>query len=89
MSHDDATLEAVSIDQAEGDFSFPESYEYDAGVGLTEEVVEYISAAKKEADWVLDFRKRALKVFNDKPMPTHWASEDLNNIKFENDSRRG
>src|SRR5690606_23266853 len=25
----------------------------------------------------------ALKIFNDKPMPTHWASEDLENIKFE------
>lgn len=83
MSHDNATLEAVSVDQAEGNFSFPESYDYDAGYGLNEQVLDYISDAKGEADWVRDFRKRALKVFNEKPMPTHWASEDLQNIKFD------
>lgn len=84
MSHDNATLEAVSIDQAEGNFSFPESYDYDAGYGLNEQVIDYISDAKKEAEWVRDFRKRALKIFQDKPMPTHWASKDLENIKFDN-----
>ncbi len=84
MSHDNATLEAVSIDQTEGNFSFPENYEFNAGYGLNQTVLDYISDAKKEADWVRDFRKRALKVFLDKPMPTHWASKDLENIKFEN-----
>ncbi len=84
MPHDNATLEAVSIDQAEGNFSFPEAYDYDAGYGLTEQVIDYISDAKQEADWVRDFRKRALKVFLDKPMPTHWASKDLENIHFDN-----
>lgn len=81
--HDSATLEAVSIDQAEGNFSFPEDYKFDAGYGLSEQVIDYISDAKGEADWVRDFRKRALKVFRDKPMPTHWASEDLRNIHFD------
>ena len=74
MPHDNATLEAVSIDQSEGNFSFPEAYSFDAGYGLSETVIDYISDAKQEAEWVRDFRKRALKIFLDKPMPTHWAS---------------
>ncbi|MCB1229751.1 MAG: Fe-S cluster assembly protein SufB [Verrucomicrobiae bacterium] len=83
MPHDNATLEAVSIDQSEGNFSFPEAYSFDAGYGLSETVIDYISDAKQEAEWVRDFRKRALKIFLDKPMPTHWASKDLENIKFD------
>ena len=78
-----ATLEAVSIDQAEGDFSYPEAYEHDAGYGLSENTIEYISEVKGEADWIREFRKRALKVFEDKPNPTHWASRDLENIHFD------
>lgn len=81
---DSATLEAVNIDQDEGNFSYPEDYAHDAGYGLTEKTIDYISDIKGEAEWIREFRKRALKVFNDKPMPTHWASKDLENIVFEN-----
>ena len=81
---DSATLEAVNIDQDAGDFTYPEDYEHDAGYGLTTETIDYISDIKKEADWIREFRHRALKVFNDKPMPTHWASKDLENIVFDN-----
>ncbi len=81
---DSATLEAVNIDQDAGDFTYPEDYEHDAGYGLTSETIDYISDIKKEADWIREFRHRALKVFNDKPMPTHWASKDLENIVFDN-----
>lgn len=81
---DSATLEAVSIDQDEGNFSYPEDYAHDAGYGLSEKTLDYISDIKGEADWIREFRKRALKVFEDKPMPTHWASEDLDNIVFDN-----
>ena len=80
---DQATLDAVNIADT-GDFSYPEDYKHDAGTGLNKGVLDYISDLKKEADWVRDFRKRALKVFNDKPMPTHWASKDLENIVFQN-----
>ena len=80
---DTATLKAVNIDQSEGNFSYPEEYEYDAGYGLTEETLDFISNAKGEADWIREFRKKALKIFHDKPMPTHWASKDLENIIFE------
>lgn len=81
---DSATLEAVNIDNEAGNFTYPEDYEYDAGFGLTPDTIDYISGIKKEADWIREFRHKALKIFNKKPMPTHWASKDLENIVFEN-----
>lgn len=83
---DSATLEAVNIDQDEGNFSYPEDYAHDAGYGLNEGTVDYISNIKGEAEWIREFRHKALKVFFAKPMPTHWASKDLENIIF-NDIR--
>ena len=82
MSAAEATS-AIDIDRSVGDFSYPESHEFDAGIGLTDKTIDYISDVKKEADWIREFRHRALKVFRDKPMPTHWASEDLNEIDFD------
>ena len=80
---DSATLEAVTIDQDEGNFSYPEDYAHDAGYGLDEGTVDYISNIKGEADWIREFRQKALKVFFAKPKPTHWASKDLENIIFK------
>ncbi len=76
--------EAIKVDYEKGNFSFPEDYTYDAGTGLNEETVAYISKVKKEAEWVKEFRLKALEIFNKKPMPTHWASKDLENIVFKN-----
>ena len=72
----------VGIDQAAGDFTYDVKYEFDAGSGLNEDVIRYISNVKKEASWILDFRLKAYKTFLDKPMPTHWATKDLENIDF-------
>ncbi|MEM7602050.1 MAG: Fe-S cluster assembly protein SufB [Verrucomicrobiota bacterium] len=83
MSQDAATLEAVQVDQSEGDFSFPEEYEHDAGRGLTQKTIDYISEVKDEEDWIREFRKKALGIYESKAMPTHWASKDLDNIKFD------
>ncbi len=80
---DDATMSAVDIDRSVGDFSYPETHTYDAGFGLSEATVDYICDVKKDPDWVRDFRKRALKVFNEKPMPTNWATKDLEAIDFQ------
>ena len=79
---DTATMQAVDIDRTAGDFSYPENHKFDAGVGLSEATIDYISDVKNDPDWVRDFRKRALKVFWDKPMPTNWATKDLENIDF-------
>lgn len=83
MSQDAATVEAINVNQDAGDFSYPEDYAFDAGVGLTERTIDYISDVKGEAEWLLNFRKKALKTFENKPLPTHWASKDLKNVKFE------
>ena len=77
------TREAIDIDRTKGDFSFPERHKYDAGRGLTERTVDYISDVKGEPQWIRDFRQKALKVFREKPMPTNWATKDLENIDFD------
>ncbi|MFT4638685.1 MAG: Fe-S cluster assembly protein SufB [Verrucomicrobiales bacterium] len=77
------TANAIDIDRSAGDFSYPEVHAFDAGVGLTEDTIDYISKVKKEAEWIREFRHRALKIFRDKPMPTHWATDDLNAIDFD------
>jgi Fe-S cluster assembly protein SufB len=73
----------AGIDQAVGDFTYDVKYEFDAGSGLNENVIRYISGVKKEADWILEFRLKAYQTFLDKPMPTHWATKDLENINFD------
>ena len=45
--------------------------------------MKYISKVKKEAPWILDFRLKALEIFQKKPMPTNWADKDLENIHFD------
>src|SRR3954466_6440109 len=73
----------AGIDQTKGDFSYDVSYAFDAGTGLNEKTVDYISGVKKEQPWLREFRQNALKVFESKPMPTHWATRDLENIHFD------
>jgi len=80
---DQETQDAIAIDRAKGDFRFPENHKYDAGIGLNSKTIDYISDVKKEKDWIREFRHKALGVFEDKPMPTHWATDDLENIEFD------
>ncbi|APA98297.1 Fe-S cluster assembly protein SufB [Nocardia seriolae] len=53
--------------------------------GLSEDVVRDISAKKSEPEWMLDFRLKALRIFDKKPMP-NWGSNlegiDFDNIKY-------
>ncbi|MFE3026912.1 Fe-S cluster assembly protein SufB, partial [Nocardia tengchongensis] len=42
--------------------------------GLSEDVVRDISAKKNEPEWMLDFRLKALRIFDKKPMPS-WGSK--------------
>jgi len=80
---DSGTQAAIDIDQSKGDFSYPESHKYDAGRGLSPATIDYICDVKEDPDWVRKFRHRALKTFLAKPMPTHWATKDLENIDFD------
>ena len=73
----------IDVDRDKGNFRYETDYQYDAGVGLREEVVQYISEVKGEDEWVRDYRLKALDTFSRKPMPTHWATKDLENIHFD------
>ncbi|MCW2744187.1 MAG: iron-sulfur cluster assembly protein SufB [Mycobacterium sp.] len=50
--------------------------------GLSADVVADISALKSEPQWMLDFRLKALDLFEKKPMP-RWGA-DLSGIDFDN-----
>ena len=80
---DQKTQNAIDIDRAKGDFHFPENHKYDAGVGLSTDTINYISDVKNDPDWVRAYRLKAYETFLSKPMPTNWATEDLNNIHFD------
>lgn len=54
---------------------------FTTGVGLTEDVVRELSAAKNEPEWMLDFRLKALKQFQEMPMQD-WGP-DLSDIDFD------
>ena len=73
----------VDIDRTLGDFSYPEQHTYDAGVGLSHATIDYIVDVKGEPDWIREFRHKALDVFESKPLPTHWATKDLEAINFD------
>ena len=45
-------------------------------------MVEEISALKSEPDWMRKFRLKALKHFEQRPMP--WWGADLSDIDFAN-----
>ena len=62
-------------------FSDPETYVFKSQKGLNEEVVKKISDMKGEPQWMLDFRLKALKHFEQRPMPT-WGG-DLSNLGLE------
>ncbi|HEX8076350.1 MAG TPA: Fe-S cluster assembly protein SufB, partial [Chthoniobacterales bacterium] len=74
----------LEIERNVGNFAYPETHTHDAGVGLTEKTIHYIADIKEDPDWVREFRLNAYKIFMSKPMPTHWASKDLEAIVFDN-----
>lgn len=78
-----ATTPDINIDRDEGNFFYDTKYDFDAGIGLSESTIDYIVKVKEEDDWVRDFRMKALKIFRDKPQPTHWASKQLDTIDFD------
>jgi Fe-S cluster assembly protein SufB len=79
MSTDAQILEGV------GDYKWgfrdPENLVFKARKGLDREVVEQISAMKREPEWMLEFRLKALDHFNQRPMPT-WGG-DLSNLDLD------
>lgn len=82
MVIENATITDIKVDSI-GDFSFPERHAYDAGRGLNEKTIDYICDVKGDPEWIREFRKKALQTFLDKPLPTHWASKELEELNFD------
>jgi Fe-S cluster assembly protein SufB len=57
------------------------NYAFKSGRGLTKEVVEQISEMKNEPAWMRDFRLKALKIYQQKPIPA-WGG-DLSVLNFD------
>ncbi len=61
------------------------NYAFKSGRGINKEIVEQISAHKNEPDWMLQFRLRALEIFERMPMPA-WGGDlsglDARNLHF-------
>ncbi len=79
----ETTTPELDIKTDIGNFVYPEKHKYDAGKGLSEHTIDYMCEVKEEPDWIREFRMNALQTFREKPMPTHWASSDLNAIDFD------
>jgi Fe-S cluster assembly protein SufB len=83
MSSDVELLDG--LDEYRWDFRDPSTHVFQTGKGLNEEVVRQISAHKREPEWMLNFRLKALKHFDARPMPD-WGPDlsglDLNEIYF-------
>jgi len=73
----------LNLDVDYGNFNVPEHHAFDAGTGLSEATIDYICDVKNDPDWIRDFRKRALRLFEEKPLPLSWATRDLENIEFQ------
>jgi Fe-S cluster assembly protein SufB len=68
------TLQDLGLDEYKYGFVDEEKHVFRTQPGLTEEVVRQISAQKDEPEWMLEFRLKALDIYNSKPMPT-WGGD--------------
>ncbi|MGD8495263.1 MAG: Fe-S cluster assembly protein SufB [Gemmatimonadales bacterium] len=75
------TVAQLGLDDYKYDFKTADKPVYKAQKGLSEEVVRQISRHKEEPQWMLDFRLKALDIFNSKPMP-EWGG-DLSTLNLD------
>jgi Fe-S cluster assembly protein SufB len=81
VSETETIQTAHGSDEYRYGFAMPENYFFRSRKGLDETVVREISAMKSEPQWMTNFRLRALKLFEAKPMP-QWGGK-LNDINFD------
>jgi len=74
----------VSEDGYKYGFHDPENYVFKSKRGLSKAVVEEISYMKGEPDWMRDFRLKALRYYEKRPMPQWGGGGLLNEIDFDN-----
>ncbi len=68
------TIQDLGLDEYKYDFVTDTEPVFRAEKGLNEKVVRQISAHKEEPEWMLEYRLKALKVYNSKPMPK-WGGD--------------
>ncbi len=80
-----AESRAIEIDRSVYNHHDSVRYSYKSKPGLTKEIVEEISAQKKEPGWMLQKRLKAFEIFQKLPMP-NWGPSlkdlDLSNITY-------
>nr|WP_049893954.1 Fe-S cluster assembly protein SufB [Halogranum salarium] len=70
--------------QSRFDFKMAQKSAFQAEKGLNEETVRVISADKDEPEWMLQRRLRALKLYQQMPMPTGWPGQpDLSEVDVD------
>lgn len=75
----DKNAEAESIGEINKyDFRTETEAVFKSKKGLNEEIVRQISAMKEEPEWMLEFRLKALEIFESKPMPEWGGDIDIN-----------
>ncbi|MFO7588345.1 MAG: Fe-S cluster assembly protein SufB [Gemmatimonadota bacterium] len=75
------TIADLGLDEYKYHFITDEKPFFKAQKGLSEEVVRQISAHKEEPEWMLEFRLKALRIFESKPMPD-WGG-DLTTLNLD------
>lgn len=75
-------IKSMNINFAKYDFKDPELYVYKSTKGINEDIVKQISKMKGEPDWMTEFRVKAYRIFEKKPMPTWGVKELLDEIDF-------
>ncbi len=81
MSKDQELLESLATSEYEYGFSTNIEMEM-APKGLNEDTIRYISAKKNEPEWLLDWRLKALKRFQEMEMP-EWQNFEMPEIDFQ------
>jgi len=77
-------VQGLGLDEYKYNFVDKEKHVFRTQPGLSEDVVRQISAQKGEPEWMLEFRLKALKIYESKPMPT-WGGDlsELNRVLDE------
>lgn len=82
LSQEERELKRLNAEYTEKyGFSDPEQYAFKSGKGLNADVVREISRIKGEPEWMLEYRLKALEVYQAKPVPT-WGA-DLSGINYD------
>ena len=82
MAYTEAEL-AKELKDKKYEFGFVSNFESDkAPIGLSEDIIRLISAKKNEPEWMLEYRLKAYKVWQEMTEPT-WAHIHYPKVDFQ------